>query len=127
MKKLKYTLPKKFKTDWIKALRSGNYKQGSGALASEHEYTTKTSYCCLGVACDVAGEDIAQFIDEEWITNDYVANAFTLVPTELHGEGEDNILVEKLSMMNDAKDKYQLHEHNFLDIAEWIETNVKGV
>lgn len=36
-------------TRWIAALRSGKYPQGAFSLRS-----TKGSYCCLGVACDVA-------------------------------------------------------------------------
>lgn len=32
---------------WVKALRSGKYKQGTGALQNE------SGYCCLGVACKV--------------------------------------------------------------------------
>ena len=32
---------------WIKALRSGNYKQGKGYLQSNY------GYCCLGVACKI--------------------------------------------------------------------------
>lgn len=32
---------------WIKALRSGKFKQGKGALQTEQ------GYCCLGVACAV--------------------------------------------------------------------------
>ena len=43
---------------WIKALRSGKYRQGSGALATvELDIGAKkpeTHYCCLGVACDLA-------------------------------------------------------------------------
>jgi len=35
---------KRMKTKWIKALRSGRYKQGRGRLKTE-----KGSYCCLGV------------------------------------------------------------------------------
>jgi hypothetical protein len=35
------------KTDWIKALRSGEYKQTKEALRKEG------GYCCLGVLCDV--------------------------------------------------------------------------
>ena len=33
---------------WVAALRSGEYKQGKGALRP-----TKNSYCCLGVACEL--------------------------------------------------------------------------
>ena len=32
---------------WVKALRSGEYKQGAGALRSGDQF------CCLGVACDL--------------------------------------------------------------------------
>lgn len=40
-------LTKKRKRDWLSALKSGNYKQGTGQLKSEGG-----SYCCLGVlAC----------------------------------------------------------------------------
>lgn len=35
---------------WVKALRSGKYKQGKGRL-----FTAKDrSYCCLGVLCSIA-------------------------------------------------------------------------
>jgi len=36
---------------WIKALRSGEYKQGRGALQGPQ------GYCCLGVACKVTIDD----------------------------------------------------------------------
>lgn len=35
---------------WVKALRSGKYKKGAGALRSGLD-----KYCCLGVLCAVAG------------------------------------------------------------------------
>src|SRR4051812_34484552 len=34
---------------WVKALRSGEYKQTKGAL-----HTADGAFCCLGVACDLA-------------------------------------------------------------------------
>ena len=44
-------LNKKFKQKWLTALRSGKYEQG------ESELKTKGTqeYCCLGVACKIAG------------------------------------------------------------------------
>jgi len=33
---------------WVKALRSGDYKQGKGALHSEGKF------CCLGVLCELS-------------------------------------------------------------------------
>lgn len=44
-------MDKKLKAKWVKALMSGKYKQGHGAL-----YAPKDgSFCCLGVLCVVAG------------------------------------------------------------------------
>jgi hypothetical protein len=40
---------KRIKAQWIKALRSGDYVQGRGALRSEDN-----RYCCLGVLCELA-------------------------------------------------------------------------
>jgi hypothetical protein len=38
---------------WVKALRSGKYKQGRGALLIKEGNSEK--YCCLGVVCKLAG------------------------------------------------------------------------
>ena len=35
--------------EWVAALRSGEYKQGTGVLRSE-----ANEFCCLGVLCDLA-------------------------------------------------------------------------
>lgn len=45
-------LPEDFKAKWVAALRSGEYKQGKYLLHDEGRF------CCLGVACRVAGLDI---------------------------------------------------------------------
>lgn len=44
-------LPKKFISKWANALRSGKYKQTTGTLKARNS----DSYCCLGVACVIAG------------------------------------------------------------------------
>lgn len=38
---------KRIKKSWIKALRSGKYEQGEGALRKGDQF------CCLGVLCDL--------------------------------------------------------------------------
>lgn len=40
------------KTQWVAALRSGEYEQGRGVL---HHVPTNT-FCCLGVLCDLAAK-----------------------------------------------------------------------
>lgn len=39
---------------WVEALRSGDYKQGTGALLKVREDGTE-EFCCLGVACQISG------------------------------------------------------------------------
>lgn len=43
--------------EWIAALESGRYRQTKEFLAGQSE-KNKTAYCCLGVACRVAGLSI---------------------------------------------------------------------
>lgn len=45
-------MKKDIKKRWLKALRSGEFKQGSGTLR-----TTNDEFCCLGVLCELAVED----------------------------------------------------------------------
>lgn len=42
---------------WVKALRSGKYKQGQGLLKQTTEQN-KTSHCCLGVLCEIYNEEM---------------------------------------------------------------------
>lgn len=42
-------MKKEWADKWVEALRSGEYAQGRMALR------THSSYCCLGVLCDIAG------------------------------------------------------------------------
>ena len=44
-------MKKVWATKWVKALRSGEYKQTKGVL-----YNGK-GYCCLGVLCKITGEE----------------------------------------------------------------------
>jgi hypothetical protein len=43
---------------WVEALRSGKYKQARKALCRIDEFGEK-SYCCLGVLCDIAVDQLA--------------------------------------------------------------------
>lgn len=40
------------KRDWVDALRSGRYRQALSRLSSDAE-----TFCCLGVACDLARQE----------------------------------------------------------------------
>jgi hypothetical protein len=52
---------------WVKALRSGKYKQTSGTLKDD------VGYCCLGVACDVFAKETGK---GKWRTTDFSGKQF---------------------------------------------------
>lgn len=41
---------------WVEALESGEFIQGKGSLSQYH--STGTTYCCLGVACEVYNRNV---------------------------------------------------------------------
>lgn len=42
---------------WVKALRSGKFKQGTGTL-KQYNSKRQVKYCCLGVLCELYNEDM---------------------------------------------------------------------
>lgn len=52
--------------EWVAALRSDRFQQGTGALASfeTKDEEKNPSYCCLGVACELAGVNKEAIHDE---------------------------------------------------------------
>ena len=139
----KFKLPKEFALKWVEALRSGEYTQGEGDLAiiDENEDGTvtlqNTSFCCLGVAGYLCGNNISKLASES-----YLDNSFKDVPTLLLGYSSDNSLVKVLSHLNDGTSssdvlkgefvfrreiKHPYDKLTFLEIADFIEDNVEFV
>ena len=114
---MEYKLEKKFAVKWLKALRSGDYKQGNGFLKSENKY------CCLGVACVItmpkAKLDNVGFIEKEPSGTDKPINTtlYNKMPKLLRGSSG---FVDEVSTMNDAGESFD-------DIADWIEDNVEFI
>lgn len=117
-------LPKAFKTKWVKALRSGKYKQAEGILCEkfgENDF----GYCCLGVACAItstkANNHLKNKADRlgfiESLEKNFKGLALSKkLPKQLIGDSS-NLLVEELSSMNDAGESFEA-------IADWIEKNL---
>lgn len=92
---------------WVEALRSGEYKQGTGQLYNyDHN-----QYCCLGVLASVAGWNISA--DG---TNVYGQGDRPGYATIFRVLGKD--MPTKLWMMNDREKK------SFNEIADYIEENI---
>lgn len=67
---------------WWKALESGHYKQGAGALhirgrTYPGEYEQPDRYCCLGVLCALAEEAGGAAIEEEHHGNEVMYDGET--------------------------------------------------
>lgn len=54
---------KEHRRQWVEALRSGKYEQATSEL------TNGTGYCCLGVACLVAGKSEDDIMHDVNLTN----------------------------------------------------------
>ena len=116
---------KKVKQKWIKALRSGKYKQGRGYL----RYNDK--YCCLGVIIKLY---IEEHSDEKW-EKIPKRNFFSFkgdhynLPKEVQDWAEtsnDPPVVIKginytLTTMNDGNATGNIKPHTFDQIADLIE------
>jgi len=108
----------KLKAKWVKALRSGKYKQTRGQLMSRDQ-KNKPTYCCLGVLERVSGVSVKELERkiqnwEESENDDAVGLA--CIPGKSH-LGLSYNMREKLAKMNDLEDL------SFAEIADHIETS----
>lgn len=70
------------KEKWVAALRSGEYKQGTGQLRYQD------NYCCLGVLCDLYKKEHSE---AEWVKRE---NAINLDDYAFHdGFSSDNAVL----------------------------------
>ena len=104
------------KQKWIDALRSGKYKQGTGRL--KQIINGESTFCCLGVLCDVAGL--------EWHLRNENIYGIEMPDSRINTAGlGDSPLFEisneeqiKLWTFNDVRG------HSFAEIANYIEINL---
>jgi len=103
----------KYMQKWIKALRSGKYKQGKHRLR-----TAKTGgYCCLGVACSVLAKETGNK------TNSFSNHKTLNYSGYLNARGEKLLRIKgvqaTLSHMNDSQN------YTFEQIADFLEKKYK--
>jgi hypothetical protein len=107
-------MDKKWKRKWVKALRSGEYKQAKGALKK------RGGYCCLGVLCDVVKKELHQEWDDEGAFLNYDAS---LPPKVMLLVGLDTSFAEYINTK--IKDKNLMEDNDcgksFKQIANTIE------
>ena len=85
------------KQRWLKALRSGKYKQAKRRLAiHNHETREPEGFCCLGVLCEIAVEDgvITKTLAEGYHQGQRVLHGAYRPAGQWHGDGERGALPE---------------------------------
>ncbi len=112
------TINPDFKKQWVEALRSGKFNQGNGKLLSVTS-ETKEYYCCLGVACIVAG------VPKELVReNNYILEDIVIKYPMLKGINYVSTNSAILSAMNDGfKGTFNPkgEKHTFIEIADFID------
>lgn len=124
-----WRLPKPLKAKWLRALRSGKYAQGSGALAEEDGDELK--YCCLGVLGKVCGMPQRALEDGFFLKGKAALKAIgTSIPMPVQSvlaamndsEGVSSRGQVFLSVRGIVADTSQ--ESSFTDIANWIKKHL---
>jgi hypothetical protein len=149
-------MPQEIKTKWLEALRSGQYQQEGGSLCtSTYDSTGKTltvGYCCLGVLMEVVdGENVFESWSDEdgtlpindWYNKHGMRSFYAKQTPDITGLNLDSIRNDSvLYYRNDGYSTYEVkpymdhpqpvadgyvHPASFLEIADFIEQNVKGL
>jgi hypothetical protein len=117
---MKYKLPKKFKDEWVSALRSDKYDQDEGFLYNDCGY-----FCALGVAFHAVSEIPLNCLENIATLEDVPYEYNKKVPDELSIDvmvnGGKNSLANQITYLNDNR------SYSFKEIANWIEFNVKEI
>lgn len=103
-------MKKEVKDKWIKALRSGKYKQTRGRLHNQNG----GGYCCLGVLCEVTGLEY----DKDGLLLDQEIVNFAGMRSDCGKYQEGSTLKGNsfsLSVLNDSR------KWSFKKIADFIE------
>jgi hypothetical protein len=97
---------------WLKALRSGDYEQCTGALRKGN------CYCTLGVLCDVSKmHNWYETYSGKYVYDGPMANAIIPIDLVLRAKLTGS-LISEINRLNDREAK------TFKEMAYWIEKNV---
>ncbi len=113
-----YKMKKNIATKWVKALRSGKYKQGYLKL---HDNKTG-GYCCLGVLCKMYEKDyegMSDIIDTEKDLPYQLMKDFNIATAVGTPGGKVALGKGKYVCLANANDNHE----SFGAIANWIESN----
>lgn len=119
---------------WLDALRSGNFRQTTGALHKRDGYGD--SFCCLGVACKIAqdnGVDVTSVTDHDVVIYDGERGYLPRSVQDWLGIKHSNGGVKARPLYGDSRNGfYSLvtlndKEFSFGEIADIIESNQEAL
>lgn len=111
---------------WVKALRSGKYKQGGGTL-KQYNSKGQAQHCCLGVLCELYNKEMKKSkkktLPEQFCNSDgdfsHGCSRFSGKKEELPKE------VMKWAGMNDNLGKFYLSDNHYECLADLNDTGRK--
>lgn len=110
-----YKNMKEFKRDWLKALRSGEYIQGTHRLCREDFRSGEYEFCALGVAADLlvlAGHRVAWSEDGWFTTKDGIGGSRNTI-----SQTAPAFLRDWLNVSTDPDD-YETREYNIMKLND---------
>ena len=128
-------MEKKKAMKWVKALRSGKYKQADGSLIILNN-DKPMGYCCLGVLCEVSGIPLNHFKNHGVLWGD-LSRSCGISDSEGQIKETKSVSIYdinkkkiQLRIGNKYKSFVSLSDANddgasFKSIATWIEKNYK--
>lgn len=114
-------MDKKIRAKWIRALRSGKYKQTRGQI--KH----RDAYCCLGVLCTVMKADWSKDKNGDFdakIKGAKVTKLNLLQQSFLLKVGLTSGQEGTLAALNDGEHHNNIKKHSFKQIADYIKANL---
>lgn len=122
---------KEIKESWLKALRSGKYKQGSEMLVYDEGFNGNLRYCCLGVLCHLYNREKRKGWANLHVNGDETLPVKVARWAGLISQNPD-VIYEKtkatLSSFNDGtavgNDNTTIGQLNFNEIADLIEAQL---
>jgi len=120
-------MDKKKAVNWVKALRSGKFKQGEGQLKVVNKNDGKISHCCLGVLAEISGVSDDFIMKSNSLSEKSVRKTCGL--WDRYGEtvGFGDIRIRKGNKFFEFESLAAANDLgvSFKSIASWIEKNYK--
>lgn len=114
-------MKKQLRDEWVKALRSGEYKQGRRGRLREKDADGNVCHCCVGVLQELLGDPNKEIDDNRWTYLDELKITALLPSAASHFSNISDVQMRdaryKLAEMND-------NGYSFTQIADWIEANI---